>query len=449
MLLDKTYTTEITALVQKEAKPYSPHLHFVKNAKGVGLFVPNKSQFIQIEHKTYGALKALIDANATAQLQTQLEALGVDCSRAIDNTPLKTPPLHALSLAISQKCNMGCMYCYAEQGSFGGAAKSMSLETACQAIDTLLKDKVQGDKVQISFLGGEPLMNRKAITSATTYAYNKAKEKGVKIGFSITTNGTLVRPEDINFFETYAFAVTISIDGAKNAHDALRPLKNGKGSYAQILKNIRPLLEKQHRMQVSARVTVTPNNLNLEDTLSSLIDLGFYSVGFSPLLNSSNGKGEMDKAALEQMLEQMIACGLLFEQKVMQKKSFPFLNMINAFKEIQKHTHRPYPCGAGAGYMGVSAEGELAACHRFVNEPKGRMGNLQDGIDGNLQNTWLAERHVHQQSPCTQCWARYLCSGGCHHEVIEKGRPMCDYIRGWLHYTLQAYERIHRLVPSH
>jgi hypothetical protein len=38
--------------------------------------------------------------------------------------------------------------------------------------------------------------------------------------------------------------------------------------------------------------------------------------------------------------------------------------------------------------------------------------------------------------------ARYLCGGGCHHEVIARGRPACDYIRGWLHYCLQAYVRL-------
>jgi uncharacterized protein len=51
----------------------------------------------------------------------------------------------------------------------------------------------------------------------------------------------------------------------------------------------------------------------------------------------------------------------------------------------------------------------------------------------------LMERNVHMQDPCTTCWARYLCSGGCHHEAIHRGRPACDYIRGWLHYCLELY----------
>jgi uncharacterized protein len=76
------------------------------------------------------------------------------------------------------------------------------------------------------------------------------------------------------------------------------------------------------------------------------------------------------------------------------------------------------------------------------------MGNLISGIDRVGQNRWLADRHVHKQSPCSNCWARYMCSGGCHHEVISRGRRSCEFIRGWLHYCLQAYMRISHLSPE-
>ena len=33
---------------------------------------------------------------------------------------------HALSLAVAERCNLGCTYCYAQQGDFGGSAKAMS-----------------------------------------------------------------------------------------------------------------------------------------------------------------------------------------------------------------------------------------------------------------------------------------------------------------------------------
>jgi len=443
-----TVIEKLTALVQQESKPYSSKLHFISTAANHSkVFIPNRSQFVSVSEEVEQKLKQLVDTESSG-IDEVLATLGIDVLPAITDTPLETPPTHALSLAISQKCNMGCMYCYAEQGSFGGPSKSMPLETALASIDMLIDTKKAGERVQLTFLGGEPLVNRGDIVKATEYAYKKAQERQVKIGFSITTNGTLLQEQDMYFFEKYGFAVTISIDGDKNAHDALRPMKGGKGSYDTIIQNVSPFLTHQKNMQVSARVTITPSNLNLRSTLNELIALGFHSVGFSPLLNSSNHQGEMQAEDLQLLLKEMIACGLDFEENLIKGKRFPFLNMVNAFKEIAKQTHRPYPCGAGAGYMGVSADGELAACHRFVNEDRGALGTIAEGIDTIKQNNWLAERHVHQQTPCTQCWARYLCGGGCHHEVLDKGRPACDYIRGWLYYTLQAYDRINRLVPN-
>jgi uncharacterized protein len=203
--------------------------------------------------------------------------------------------------------------------------------------------------------------------------------------------------------------------------------------------NVLPLLSRQRRMQVSARVTVTPSNLRLRRTLDAFVAAGFHSVGFSPLLSSQGGRDEMQKSDLEIMLGGMIDCGREFERRSRKGQRYPFSNMVNALREIERGTHRPYPCGAGAGYLGVSADGDLAACHRFVGDAEGALGSLAEGIDRERQADWLRQRHVHRQEPCRDCWARYLCGGGCHHEVIRRGRPACDYIRGWLHYCLETY----------
>lgn len=434
--------------ITRDAQPRSAQLHLIRGGKGTQLLLPNGNRLYQITDEVTQRLEALLQRNDEAGIAGELSRLGLDVPQFISDEPLQSPRLYALSLAIAQKCNMGCAYCYADQGDFGGPMKNMALDIALRSIDLLIDDCPAEAKVQLTFLGGEPLINRSALRTATEYAYRKAAEKHVQIGFSITTNGTLLTVDDAVFFEQYGFSVTISLDGLEETHNKLRPMKGGQGSYQRIMERVDALLNIQQNMQVSVRATVTPGNMDLPGALNAFIEKGFHSVGFSPLLRSSNGVGEMSKAHLDEMLAGMIACGLQFEQHVLQGKRYPFLNMLNALKEIGKGTHRPYPCGAGAGYMGVSADGDLAACHRFVNEPAGNMGNIFDGVDPVLQNTWLTTRHVHQQSPCTSCWARYLCGGGCHHEVIAKGRSACDFIRGWLHYTIQAHDRLARMVPD-
>jgi uncharacterized protein len=410
----------------------------IESELGHHLFVADGSRLFDTDEQLFLQLDTAITEGRIGGL---LDRLGLSGTPFIDDAPLSSPPIHALSLAIAQKCNLGCSYCYAQQGEFGGPAKNMSAETANRAVDLLMANASPGARLNLAFLGGEPLVNRSVLQSVTRCAAGSAESRGLTLTFSITTNGTLLNPADADFFEAFGFAVTVSLDGPREVHDSLRMYKSGRGSFDRIMENVRPLLSRQRRMQVSARVTVTPNNLALRRTLDDFINAGFHGVGFSPMLSAPNGNGEMQPDDLERMLGEMIDCGREFERRWHAGERYPFANMLNAMQEIEKGTHRPYPCGAGAGYLGVSADGDLSPCHRFVGDSDTVMGSLSAGVDTERQSEWLADRHVHRQQPCRDCWARYLCGGGCHHEVIRRGRPACDYIRGWLHYCLQAYLR--------
>jgi uncharacterized protein len=432
-----------------QSAPLSPDAHLVDSGDGLHLLVPDGTRLYDVDAGLFARIDTLLRSGDDAALTALLTSLGVDSSGYVDDTPPAEPPIRALSLAVAQKCNLGCSYCYAEGGSFGGPATSMEVETALRSVDLLLGDVRGGERVNLAFLGGEPLLNRPVIHAATRHAVRIAAERDVQVTFSITTNGTQLTAADADFFEQHGFAVTVSLDGPRAVHDRLRPLRSGRGSFDRVLERVAPLLERQRRMQVSARVTVTPLNLDLRATLDAFVALGFHSVGFSPLLRAPTGENELDAAGLEAMLDAMVGCGEEFERRVAAGERYPFANAVNAMREIHRGTHRPYPCGAGAGYLGVSADGELAACHRFVGDEEGALGDVLHGVDRAQQARWLRERHVHRQEPCRSCWARYLCGGGCHHEVIARGRPACGYIRGWLHWCLGAYARLSRRRPEY
>jgi uncharacterized protein len=429
--------------------PRSAQAHLVDSGGGLHLLVPDGSRLYDVDAAIYAQLDRLQRTGDEDQLRELLQRLGLDAPRYVDDAAPEEPPVRALSLAVAQKCNLGCTYCYAQGGSFGGPATSMELRTALASVDLLFGDVAAGERVNLSFLGGEPLMNRPVIHAATDRARTIAAERGVDVTFSITTNGTQLTADDGEFFEEHGFAVTVSLDGAGAVHDRLRPFRSGRGSFDRVIERVTPLLERQRRMQVSARVTVTPENLELKETLDAFVALGFHSVGFSPLLRSPNGNHELGSTELATMLDGMVSCGAEFERQVVAGERYPFANAVNAMREIHRGTHRPYPCGAGAGYLGVSASGELAACHRFVGDDDGALGDITDGVDRERQARWLRERHVHRQEPCRSCWARYMCGGGCHHEVIARGRPACDYIRGWLHWCLGAYARLTERRPDY
>ena len=430
-------------------RPGHPDLHLVGQEGDWQLFLPDGSRLYDIDGPAAGAARAAM-AGGDAGVRQFLNDHGLAGPPRIDDAPVTDPPVRALSLAVAQACNLGCTYCYAQGGDFGAAPRAMAPETALAAVDLLLADAGPGDRVNLAFLGGEPLAARAVLQAATRHAAARAAGRGIRIGFSITTNGTLVGPADGDFFEEFGFAVTVSLDGTRERHDRLRPFRNGAGSFDRIMANVAPLLARQRRMQVSARITVTPHNLDLPETLAAFVAAGFHSVGFSPLLappDPADGTA-LGPDGLAAMLAAMVACGRAFEAHAAAGRRYPFANLLTALAELHRGTHRPYPCGAGAGYLGVAAGGELAACHRFVGDPAGALGSLEAGIDRERRDAWLAERHVHRQSPCRGCWARYLCGGGCHHEVLRSGRPACDYVRGWLDYAIGAYGRLRRTAPA-
>ena len=192
--------SDLAGVIAEQSRPQSPSAHLIRGGRLTQLFIPNGSRLYSISQETEQRISVLLEEHDEPGLYTELAELGLAAPAYIDDKPLESPRLYALSLAIAQKCNMGCTYCYAEQGSFGGKAKNMSLETAFKAIDLLISECPEGEKVQLTFLGGEPLVNRKAIFEATEYAVSEAEKKKIKVNFSITTNGTMVTEADARFF---------------------------------------------------------------------------------------------------------------------------------------------------------------------------------------------------------------------------------------------------------
>jgi uncharacterized protein len=422
------------------SSPRHPDVHVFEAGGVPHLFLPNGSRVFEVDDEVIDALEAAF-AEAGETVSDILTRFGLAAPAFVADEPPDTFPTRALSLAVSQKCNLGCTYCYADGGSFGEAPRNMPLDIALDAVSGLLRDAKAGERYTLAFLGGEPLANRPVLRAAVRHAQRLADSRGCTVGYAVTTNGTLVTPDDAVFFDAFRFGVTVSVDGFGATHDRQRPFKNGRGSFDRIIERLAPLLDMK-RAQVSARVTVTRENLAIGETLDALLGIGFRGVGFSPMLKSPRGAGEMAAAELDRFLVEMIACGRKCEQLLAAGEHCGFLNLLTALQQIHRGTHRPYPCGAGAAYVAASADGALYACHRFVGDELGAMGTVADGVDARRQSEWLAARHVHRQEPCRSCWARYLCGGGCHHEVIGRGRVGCDYIRGWLQFCLQAYVRL-------
>lgn len=358
------------------------------------------------------------------------------------------PPPQSVSLNVSSACNLACGYCYADRGAFGGKqAEVMTLATAISAVDRLVDSADPAHPVTVGFLGGEPLVNRQLVHSVVAHASRRGADRGLDVRFSITTNGTLLTKADIDLICAHRFAVTVSLDGGAQAHDLRRSDKNGHGSFARVVERVAPLLERTGRGQVAARVTVGRHTFDLAARLQAIWDIGFQEAGVAPLRAASDGSniGESEwPSYLEQLME--VTRGEL--RRACAGDPIRLTNLAVALKQIHVGASSPYPCGAGGGYFSVAADGRWYACHRAIGDDKFLMGE-STGLDAKRRRVFLLERHVHAQSSCSTCWARYLCSGSCHQEASNRTAAGCDFIRGWLEFCLAAYCELLAERPSY
>lgn len=423
------------------ARPLSPHVHLAGDialvAETAALYRLDPAQ-----------ADALADGLLAGDALPALARLGLTAPLPEPPPADPTRPVRALALTVSQTCNLACVYCYASGGNFGGTDKRMAWSVAQGAIDALIVSTPPGGSVKIAFMGGEPTASRDLIRRSVLHARRKAAVRAVSVGFSITTNATLITAEDAAFLADHRFAVTVSLDGDKVANDRLRPARGGKGSFERVAAGLQHLVRQADRIALSARVTATPDNLDLAATMAALGELGFRSVGVSPMITSPTGQGALEPQDFRRLLAAMVGCGEDWLAATLAGRPHPFANLATALGELHRGQPRSHSCGAARDYLAVDATGDYSACHRFVNDPAGKLGSLGDGIDHGARRDWLNLRTVEVQSPCTTCWARRLCGGGCHHEVRHAGRPACDYVRGWLHFAITAYSRLIAARPD-
>lgn len=380
--------------------------------------------------------------------RSEMARLGLDAPVQRGAVPVDLHPVRALALTVSQTCNLACGYCYAAGGSFGGADTRMGWDVAKTAIDQLISGTVPGGGAKIAFMGGEPMVSRDLIQKSVAYANRCGAARAVQMGYSLTTNGTLISPQDAEFFAKHRFAVTVSLDGGRDINDRLRPDRAGGGSFDRVARRIAPLLDRRDRVSVGARVTVTPQNLDLPQVVEDIAALGFGSIGVSPMISSPTGRGALVGRDFEQLLEGMKACGDRWFEAVKTGGHDPFANLATVLGELHRGQPRSHGCGAARDYLAVDASGGYSACHRFVKDPLGAMGTLQSGPDDDARKSFLEARTVERQTPCQTCWARRLCGGGCHQEVLHAGRPACDFVRGWLDYGLRKYQQLYAARPG-
>jgi uncharacterized protein len=371
--------------------------------------------------------------------------------KPVAEKPKRRIPLQTLVLNVTSKCNLSCGYCYeyGEDRIVEASTKPRFMDeaTAKQSVDFLFDEAGDSPSVNLTFFGGETLLNFKMLKSALAYARERAEPMGKQVNASLTTNATLLREEIVDWIVENDVGVTVSIDGAREQQDKFRVFSNGMGSYDLIVPNIKELLRRHRRRPVGARVTLTGQNLDVASIYRHLYEeLGFWEVGFAPVTTSWQREYAIEDVGFQQLLAGFQSLAAEFLDAALAGRRHGFSNVRDTLEEIHKGMSKAYPCGAGLGLMGVATDGDVALCHRFAGSDEHKLGSVFDGIDHSRQDDFLLKHHIANKTDCATCWARPLCAGGCYHEAhtrygstVEPNLHYCEWIRAWTNTCLEVY----------
>ncbi|MFQ6759342.1 radical SAM protein [Desulfovibrionaceae bacterium CB1MN] len=344
---------------------------------------------------------------------------------------------YALYLNLATTCNLHCVYCFAQSGTYGEPEELMAYPTAQKAIKRFLEIVPPDTVAYLIYFGGEPLLAWETLTKAFAFASQEAESTGKQIRHHVVTNGTLLTKEKVNFFVKHKIDVVVSIDGEKDLHDRQRPLRDGKPSFHLLKQNLSYFFTKV--TQSAARATYIDLDYPLYQVYRDLFRMGFHTVDTAPDFLHLDTVGfsrlcSQIEELKEDVLEFLLQHGYIGHSQ--------FLDRIRRI--FSGAGVPPDGCGAGDRITSVAPNGRFYACHRFTG--------MNDFAIGDVHNGYDHSRHPIAQADCSSCkicWNRFACSSGCffNNQVINgnAATPIsswCSYSKKMTEVTLSIIEQI-------
>lgn len=168
------------------------------------------------------------------------------------------------------QCQFECPYCFENGTDRGRPMKPETLSQSLNWFEEYLRINPEVDSLRLKFFGGEPLLCRRMVTKTLETYQTSCRKNGIDFSVEMTTNGELLYEETAEFFSRFNWRrVQITLDGPADIHDTRRCGKNGRSTYANIMKNVRMLLSTEYIPTVDIRMTL---DAGTKDHLARLLD---------------------------------------------------------------------------------------------------------------------------------------------------------------------------------
>lgn len=319
----------------------------------------------------------------------------------------------ALCLHIAHDCNLGCRYCFAEEGEYHGDRSLMSYEVGKQALDFLVANSGNRRNLEVDFFGGEPTMNFDVVRKLVAYGRSLEEPYNKNFRFTLTTNGILLNDEIMEFANREMANVVLSIDGRKSVNDYMRPTRNGKSTYDIIVPKFQKFAELRNQTNYYVRGTFTHHNLDFSEDVLHLADLGFKQISVEPVVAPPEEPYAIQETDLPQLMEEYDKLAKEMVRREKEGNGFNFFHFMIDLTQGPCVAKRLSGCGSGTEYLAVTPWGDLYPCHQFVGQEQFKLGNVYDGIQAEEIRDEFKLCNVYAKEKCRNCFARFYCSGGC------------------------------------
>ena len=352
-----------------------------------------------------------------------------------------------ITLLTTLQCNFACDYCFqGDHGDYNTHADKMSLETAVRVAEWFERelDRVRPEKFVLTFFGGEPLLNLPVMYLLAERASRAAAARGVDLYTNIITNGLLLTPAVVDRMLPFGLnGVKITLDGDKDTHNRMRPLRGGQGTFDRIVENIR-LVADRCRIAIGGNFDESSvgsypallDYLREQDFGSKLVKVNFKPIirtepvsakGIIPLrpvgakatLNGTcmtsvgSGAGQACDSC-HSMDDQMTAI-----REETQRHGFPTNDGV---PKGMCHVHKTHAHTIGP-------DGSLYACPGFTGQLAMSTGHIDDRRDSWRESALDKFERLHPWKECGDCAFIPTCAGGCvaasHSQLGDMNAPTC------------------------
>ncbi len=313
-----------------------------------------------------------------------------------------------LMLLLGRGCSLNCRYCYADAGM---TTELMSKEIADRAVSLYLATDPANPKVAL-FGGGEPTLNFNAIKHIIG-------KYGRRVRWILTTSGIL-SSHFLEWLIDQGVMITFSVDGPPEIQNFLRPLKGGSLSSSIVEKSMRIWLNKSGK-PLSVRATLTESTADqIDDILSYFCALDVENIHLEPLYNLGRATKSVEENSLKQLsVEKWIRVVTKSLKWAREKKKHIKIGELSYLLNPGTSSYCGPMCGKT---IVINHNGQLTACSEVVDEKNEDwdlfcIGDCQTKfrIDEQKFNR-LSSRISDNMIPCQNCFAKYLCRGGCAHK---------------------------------